>query len=159
MNPLLRLLQLPALALCPHGEDLGQDRERRLLLRVGADVEAARAGDPPERLLGDPGLEQPLAAPLLVSAGAERADVERLRLERAFSAGSSNLSSWVRTTIAVWWSGATSASASSGHLTISSSADGMRSRVANFARASATIAVQPSSFAALQSASAVSTAP
>jgi hypothetical protein len=47
----------------------------------------------------------------------------------------------------------------SGHSTISSSALGMRSRVANFARASATIVVQPSCFAAVQSASAVSTAP
>ena len=55
------------------------------------------------------------------------------------SAGSSNLSSCVRTTTAVWWSGSTCANASCGHSTISSSADGMRSRVANFARASATM--------------------
>ena len=75
------------------------------------------------------------------------------------SAGSSNLSSWVSTTIAVWWSGRTCASASCGHSTMSSSADGIRSRVANFARASATIACQPSSFAPRHIASAVSTAP
>ena len=42
---------------------------------------------------------------------------------------------------------------------MSSSADGMRSRVANFARASATIACQPRSFAPRHIASAVSTAP
>ena len=43
------------------------------------------------------------------------------------SAGSSNLSSCVRTTIAVWWSGATSAIASSGHFGMSWSAEGIRS--------------------------------
>ena len=42
---------------------------------------------------------------------------------------------------------------------MSSSAEGIRSRVANFARASATIVLQPRSFAPRQSASAVSTAP
>jgi hypothetical protein len=61
--------------------------------------------------------------------------------------------------IAVWWSGATRASASFGHSTISSSALGKRSRVANARRASATIVVQPRFLAARQSASAVSTAP
>ena len=60
-------------------------------------------------------LEQPLAPALLVAARAERADVEASPASAPISAGSSNLSSWVRTTIAVWWSGATSASASSGH--------------------------------------------
>jgi hypothetical protein len=65
----------------------------------------------------------------------------------------------VSTTIAVWWSGAISASASAGHSVISRSADGMRSGVRNGSRASATIAVQPSSLAPAQSASAVSTAP
>ena len=54
----------------------------------------------------------------------------------------------MRITIAVAWSGATCANASSGQATISSSALGIRSRVANFARASATIVRQPSSFAA-----------
>ena len=42
---------------------------------------------------------------------------------------------------------------------MSSSADGIRSRVANFPRASATIVCQPSSFAPRHIASAVSTAP
>ena len=65
----------------------------------------------------------------------------------------------MRTTIAVWWSGATSAIASCGHFGISRSAEGIRSGVRNVARASATIAVQPSSFAPRQSDSAVSTAP
>src|ERR687884_655927 len=51
------------------------------------------------------------------------------------------------------------ANTSSGQPTIRSSALGMRSRVANFARASATIVRQPSCFATAQSASAVSTAP
>jgi hypothetical protein len=54
VNPLLRLLQLAALALRPDGEDLRQDRERGLLLGIRADVEPARAGDPLERLLGTP---------------------------------------------------------------------------------------------------------
>ena len=49
--------------------------------RVGADVEAARAADPPELLLGDARLEKPHAAALLVAARAERSDVERLRRE------------------------------------------------------------------------------
>ena len=43
--------------------------------------------DPLERRLLDARLEQPLAAPLLVSPRAERADVERLRLERADQRG------------------------------------------------------------------------
>ena len=75
----------------------------RLLLRVRTDVEAARAHDPVERILLDARLEQPLATALLIAARAERPDVERLGLRaRRSSAGSSNLSSWVRTTIAVW---------------------------------------------------------
>src|SRR5439155_24813212 len=72
----LAVAQRAALAACPNREDLGQDRERGLARRVGADVEAARAGDPLQRLLGDAGLEQALAAALLVAARAERADVE-----------------------------------------------------------------------------------
>jgi hypothetical protein len=51
MDALLRLLELPAIAFRAHGQDLGQDRECRLLLRVRADVEPARAGDPLQRLL------------------------------------------------------------------------------------------------------------
>jgi hypothetical protein len=69
------------------------------------------------------------------------------------------LSSCVSTTIAVAVSGGCCASASSGQATSSSSALGIRSRVANRARASATTVLQPSSFAAAQSDSAVSTAP
>jgi hypothetical protein len=69
------------------------------------------------------------------------------------------LSSCVKTTTAVAWSGSTCANASSGHATISSSALGIRSAVANLPRASATIVRQPRSFAARQSDSAVSTAP
>jgi hypothetical protein len=74
-------------------------------------------------------------------------------------AGSSNLSSCVSTTIAVWWSGTIRAIASCGHSAISSSADGTRSGVRKVARASATMAVHPRSFAPRASASAVSTAP
>ena len=69
------------------GERLGEDRERGLLVRVGADVEPARACDALERLLVDARLAQPLAPPLLVAARAERADVERLGLERRLQRG------------------------------------------------------------------------
>ncbi len=78
VDALLRLAQRAARTLGAHGEDLREDRERRLRLRVGADVEAARALDPGELLLADARLEQPLAAALLVAPRAERADVERL---------------------------------------------------------------------------------
>jgi hypothetical protein len=71
----------------------------------------------------------------------------------------SNLSSCVRTTIAVPASGSTRAMVSSGHATTISPALGSRSGVAKRARASATIVDQPRSPAARQSASAVSTAP
>src|SRR5580765_4759575 len=83
VDSFLRRPQRAALAVGAYGEDLGEDRERRLLLRVGSDVEAARARDPVERVLGDAGLEQALAATLLVPARAECADVEGLGLERA----------------------------------------------------------------------------
>lgn len=43
VDALLRLLQRPATAARADGEDLGHDRESCLLLRVGADVEPARA--------------------------------------------------------------------------------------------------------------------
>ena len=82
VNPVLRVAQRPAAAAGPYGEDLGQDRERRLLLRVGADVEAARAHDPVELLLRHARLEQAAPAALGRPARAERADVERLALER-----------------------------------------------------------------------------
>src|SRR5215204_1871756 len=72
----LGLLEPPAGTAGAHGEDLAEDRQRGLLLRLGADVEPARPGDALERLLGDTGLEQPRAALLLVAARAERADVE-----------------------------------------------------------------------------------
>ena len=48
------------------GEDLGEDRQRRLLLRVRADVQPPGPVDAVERLLVDAELEQPLAAALLV---------------------------------------------------------------------------------------------
>ena len=143
-----RAAERPAGAAAPGGHRLGEDRERGLLDDVGADVEPARAGDPLERLLGDAGLDAAAraAAPGCGGEPSARRRTPRSRA-RAFSAGRSNLSSWVRTTTAVAWSGATCANASSGHATISSSALGIRSRVANFARASATIVRQPSSFA------------
>ena len=75
-------LQRPAVAAGPDREDLGQDRQGRLGLGVGADVQPTRAGDPLEGLLRHARLEQPLAAALLVAPRAERADVERLGLER-----------------------------------------------------------------------------
>ena len=87
------------------------------------------------------------AAPGCASSRARRC--RRPRCESAaWSAGRSNLSSWVSTTTAVPMSGWTCANASSGQATMSSSALGIRSRVAKRARASATIVVHPSSFAA-----------
>src|SRR5438067_9121528 len=87
VNPTEGLPQRAPVAPRPCGDDLGEDRERRLGGRVRADVEAARAGDPLERVLGDAGLEQPLAPPLLVSPRTERTDVERLRLQRPLQCG------------------------------------------------------------------------
>src|SRR5204862_32644 len=78
----LRLLKPPARAPRARGEDLREDRDGRLRLRVRADVEAARPRDPLQLRLVDAGLEQPHAALLLVPARAQRADVERLRRER-----------------------------------------------------------------------------
>ena len=60
MDALLRLLQRAALTVGPDGEDLAQDRQRCLLLRLGADVEAAGARDPLQRILGGAQLEQTL---------------------------------------------------------------------------------------------------
>src|SRR3990172_4565311 len=48
VDALLRVLEEAAVALRAHREDLGEDRERGLVLRVRADVEAARAHDPIE---------------------------------------------------------------------------------------------------------------
>ena len=101
MNALLRFLELAALAAHAHGERFGEDRERSLRLRVRADVEPAGAVDALDRRLVDTGLQQPLPASLLVAARAEGADVERVRPDAAFSAGTSNLSSCVSTTTAV----------------------------------------------------------
>ena len=152
-----RLAQPAAATPGAHGKDFREDREGRLVLRVGTDVEPARAADALELLLLDTRGEQSLTPALLVSPRAERPEVERFRRECTEQRGLVELV--VRTTTAVWWSGWTWASVSSGQATISSSAEGMRSRVANFARASATMVVHPRSFAAAQSASAVSTAP
>ena len=140
-------LQEAALAPTTNREDLREDRERGFLLRVGADVEAARAHDPRELVLRDAGLEQPLAAPLLIAPRPERPDVERLGLERADERGLVELVVVGQDDDRGLVVGRTCAIASCGHSTMSSSADGIRSRVANFARASATIACQPRSFA------------
>src|SRR5712692_8715609 len=83
MDSLLGCPQPAAVAVGADGEDLREDRERRLGLGLGADVEAARPRDALELLLGDARLEQPLAAALLVSARAERTDIEGLRAKRA----------------------------------------------------------------------------
>src|SRR6185436_1788307 len=83
VNPLLGVPQETALAQRAHREDLGNDRQRDLLLRVCSDVEATRAVDPVEHLLPDTGLEQPLPAALLIATRSERPDVERIRLESA----------------------------------------------------------------------------
>src|SRR5919204_3785814 len=79
VDPVLRVAEPAPGATGPQRNDLGEDRERRLRLRFGADVEPARTGDPHELRLVDTLLEEPLAAALLVTARAERPDVERLR--------------------------------------------------------------------------------
>src|SRR6266513_677976 len=83
VDPALRVAQRTALPASAGREDLGEDRERRLGGRDRADVEPGRAGDALELSLVDTRLQQPLAPTLLVSAGAERADIERLCHQRA----------------------------------------------------------------------------
>lgn len=51
VDPAFGLLQLAAGAAGADGEDLGQDRERRLGRRVGADVESRGSGDALQLLL------------------------------------------------------------------------------------------------------------
>ena len=99
-------LERPAVAARAHGQDLGDDRDRRLGGRRRAEIEAARACDAARwLLLVDTRLEQPLAARYLVAPRAERTDVERLARQRAHAEPAmSNLSSWVSTTTAVVWS-------------------------------------------------------
>ena len=58
MDAALGGLQPAAVTARPDRQRLRQDRQRRLRLRVGADVEAARPADPRDLLLGHPGLEQ-----------------------------------------------------------------------------------------------------
>src|SRR5262245_64855828 len=83
VDPAPGALEASAFAAGADGEHLRHDRKRGLGGRVGADVEAARTRDARELLLAHPRLEEPLPAALLVPAGAERADVERLRREGA----------------------------------------------------------------------------
>ena len=54
VDPALGVAQEAAGAAGAHREDLAEDRERRLLLALGADVEAAGPGDAVERRLGTP---------------------------------------------------------------------------------------------------------
>src|SRR5262249_99312 len=68
VDALLRLLELSAVAPVPHGDDLGEDRDRGLGLRLRAQVEPARPRDPGKLRLVDTRFEQPLAAALLVAA-------------------------------------------------------------------------------------------
>src|SRR5205807_1230052 len=68
-------LERPAVAIRTDREDLRQDRDRRLGGCLRADVESGRPAKALERFLVDARREQPLAAPLLVLAGAERSDV------------------------------------------------------------------------------------
>ena len=53
VNPVLRVAQAPAVAAGPCGDDLREDRHRRLGRRARADVEAGRPGDPLELVVGD----------------------------------------------------------------------------------------------------------
>ena len=66
----------------PHLDDLAQDRHGDLGRRLGADVEADRAVDAGELLVGDAGLGQPLLALGMGAPAAQRADIEGIRLER-----------------------------------------------------------------------------
>src|SRR5207249_3096960 len=87
VDALLRVAQRATAPLGAYREDLGEDRERRLLLGVGADVEPAGAHDPLEGLLRHTCLEKPLPPALLVAARAERPDVEGLALESRHQGG------------------------------------------------------------------------
>ena len=83
--------------------------------------------DAGELLLRDAGLEQALAPPLLVPPRPERADVERLGVERGDQRRLVELVVVRQDDDSRLVVGATSASASSGHLGTSWSAEGMRS--------------------------------
>ena len=128
MDPLLRFLELAAVAAHPDGERLGEDRERGLRLRLRADVEAARA-----RRCGRsrPRRHLPRAAARGGAPGCGASRVRRRRTRRTRAPPSAPARRTCRrasrTTMAVAWSGATRASASSGHSTTISSALGSRS--------------------------------
>src|SRR5207253_10306580 len=71
-------------ATCEH---LAEDRHRGLGGSLGADVEPARTRDALQSLLVDALSQQTLSTSRLVLAPAERANVERLRLEAVLQRG------------------------------------------------------------------------
>src|SRR3569833_3053607 len=60
-------------------DELGGDRDRRLLRRAGTEVEADRRTEPGDLRLAHAGLTEPLQPVLVRTARAHRADVSRAR--------------------------------------------------------------------------------
>jgi hypothetical protein len=99
------------------GDDLGRDRDGGLLGRARADVEPDRRVDARDIVVGD----------------------ARFAQGRDPVSGTSNFTSCVSTMSALRSSTRAPAKNSSGQATITSSASGMRARVANSGRASTTV--------------------
>ena len=133
VDALLRVPERAAGAAIPRRQCLGQDRERRLRYGVGAEIEPARPRDPLERLFRDARLAQAVALLLLVAPAADQADVESVARERQFERRQVELVVVGEDDDRGGMVGGNCANASSGQATISSSALGIRSRVANFA--------------------------
>ena len=137
VNALVALLEGAAGAARAHGQDLGHHRKRRPRPASPRRCRARRGPRSARAVPRQPVLEQQVAPPRLVATRAERADVERLGLERALQSGEVELVVVGEDDDGGVASGCTRASASS-VTTISSSALGNRLAVANLPRASAT---------------------
>src|SRR5438094_3379236 len=87
MNSLARAPEAAALAPRADGEDLGQDRERRLARRRRAEVEPGGPAQTLELLGRDAFFEQALAALLLGPPRANGSDVEGVARECAHDRG------------------------------------------------------------------------
>src|SRR4051812_19637648 len=83
VNPALHVPQPPALATRARGDDLAEDRDRRLGRGVRADVETGRPADALELVIGHAILAEQSATTLLVSMRADPSDIERVARERA----------------------------------------------------------------------------
>jgi hypothetical protein len=82
-------------------DDLGQDRDRDLGGRYGADIEADGRMDAGDIGSGEARLHEALDPAAMGFPRAQRADVEAFRAKRRVSAGSSTFGSWVSATRAV----------------------------------------------------------